>query len=213
MRISNDLHHQALVIFFKTPVLGKVKTRLAYEIGETKALKVYERMLHQVISMAKNWADRDPYRIIFPFGSGNSQNWHAYGIEHGHQQIGSDLGEKMQRAMQFALQNAKQVAIIGTDSPDLTPEDIEAAFRQLQHADVSFGPCHDGGYYLMACEKLPPTLLWELPWSSAKTLERLRNRCEGHHLSMSQLEVKRDIDTLEDLNSHGFAQDVLKADH
>jgi rSAM/selenodomain-associated transferase 1 len=206
------LQDQALIIFFKTPVLGRVKTRLASEIGNKKALLIYELMLRQVISSSKKWAERGENRLLLPFGNGDPQSWRKYGIENGFQQIGSDLGLKMQHAMQFALQKAKQVAIIGTDSPDILPMEIEQAFLQLSRADVSFGPCLDGGYYLMACNKLPPTLLWDLPWSCSTTLARLRNRCEGHHLSMDQLDMKRDIDTLEDLISHRFGENILEAD-
>ena len=35
----------ALLIFIKNPVLGKVKTRLAASIGNEKALKIYYRLL------------------------------------------------------------------------------------------------------------------------------------------------------------------------
>ena len=204
------MYDQALVIFFKTPVLGGVKTRLAQDIGELKALLVYERMLIQVMNMAKKWVKGGRNRLILPFGSGSSSTWKDYGIEEGFQQIGQDLGLRMQRAMSFALSKAKQVAIIGTDSPDLISEDIERAFLQLKTADLSFGPCYDGGYYLMACHKMPPTLLWDLPWSSEETLKRLQWRCEGHHLSMKSLDQKRDIDTLDDLKSHNFAKDILE---
>lgn len=206
------MYDRALVVFFKTPVLGRVKTRLASKIGEDRALVVYKRMLKQVISIAKNWSFQTPNSCVLFFGSGEPRSWNEFGVDHGIQQVGADLGMRMQRAMQFAFQKAREVAIIGTDTPHLSTSDIDRAFEQLKQVDVSFGPCPDGGYYLMACRKLPPTLLWDLPWSSDKTLERLRYRCEGHHLSMNQIDIKRDIDTLEDMKSLNFAKDIWGSD-
>ena len=36
---------QALIIFIKNPVLGKVKTRLAASIGDVAALEIYKNLL------------------------------------------------------------------------------------------------------------------------------------------------------------------------
>ncbi len=44
----------ALGIFFRFPALGKVKKRLANEIGENAALTAYESMLKQLLKMSQN---------------------------------------------------------------------------------------------------------------------------------------------------------------
>ena len=203
------MFNQALVVFFKTPVLGKVKTRLAASIGNEDALLVYKKMLQKVLRTAYYWEELHHGRVVFPFGYGETSSWSSFGVKRGQQQHGKDLGLKMQNAMRFALTKANRVGIIGTDNPDLRVDEISKAFEKLNKADVTFGPCYDGGYYLMACRELPPTLLWDLPWSSEQTLDRLLRRCEGYHLKYNFLDKKRDIDTLEDLKSVSFAREFL----
>ena len=40
-----NMLEESLIIFVKNPVLGKVKSRLAADLGDEKALKVYEYLL------------------------------------------------------------------------------------------------------------------------------------------------------------------------
>jgi glycosyltransferase A (GT-A) superfamily protein (DUF2064 family) len=51
----------ALGIFFRFPALGKVKKRLAYEIGEDVALKAYESMLNATIENVSKLKGIDIY--------------------------------------------------------------------------------------------------------------------------------------------------------
>jgi len=203
------LQAEALIVFFKTPRKNEVKTRLALDLGADVALTLYREMLVQIMQTAQTWSEKKKGRLVFKFGHGDPSDWLESGIQ-GIRQIGADLGQRMQRAMALGLRHARKVAIIGTDSPDLQVETIEKAFLDLEKKDVIFGPCLDGGYYLMACRQLPPTLLWELPWSSAETLQRVCRRCEGHHLTLGFLETKIDIDTLEDLKFHNYKPHLWK---
>lgn len=204
------MYEEALIVFFKTPEIGKVKTRLASSLGDELALNIYKEMLISVIQTSLSWAEASPGRLVLPFGFGSPVSWHQYGIKTGHRQVGADLGFKMQHAMQFGLRVANKVSIIGTDNPDLSVNDIELAFSKLDEKDVVFGPCEDGGYYLMGANKMLPTLLWDLPWSTEETLKLLCRRCEGHKLSLGFLDTKTDIDTLEDLETHQFATHIWK---
>ena len=44
---------KALLIFTRNPELGKVKTRLATTIGDTAALKVYQKLLEHTVDITQ----------------------------------------------------------------------------------------------------------------------------------------------------------------
>ena len=47
----------ALIIFVRNPVLGKVKTRIAKDLGDTVALEIYKRLLshtHSITAQRSN---------------------------------------------------------------------------------------------------------------------------------------------------------------
>ena len=44
----------ALIIMLKNPVLGKVKTRLAADIGNERALKIYQELLQHTLTVSRN---------------------------------------------------------------------------------------------------------------------------------------------------------------
>ena len=85
-----------LIVFKKNPELGNVKSRLASEIGEEKALAIYYRLLNrtrQVALPAK--ADK---AIFYDRYVDTEDEWQADGVKKSLQQ-GKDLGEKMYNAL------------------------------------------------------------------------------------------------------------------
>ena len=53
---------QALIIFIKNPVLGKVKTRIAAKSGEAAALDIYKNLIDHTRSIADQ---EDAERLLF----------------------------------------------------------------------------------------------------------------------------------------------------
>jgi uncharacterized protein len=81
------------------------------------------------------------------------------------------------------------VSIINSDSPDLPMSLVAESFQLLFHqADVVFGPCNDGGYYLIGMKKICPELFVDIPWSTgsvlSKSLEIARNQVSKQHCSL-----------------------------
>jgi glycosyltransferase A (GT-A) superfamily protein (DUF2064 family) len=95
-----------------------------------------------------------------------------------------------------------EVAIIGTDLPDLPIGFIEESYRRLamDGADAVFGPSEDGGYYLLAMRELHGGLFREIPWSSGEVLELSLERGKRAGLNISLLPVWHDVDTAADLD-------------
>jgi rSAM/selenodomain-associated transferase 1 len=117
-------------------------------------------------------------------------------------QRGKDLGERMAEAFRlvFAMGHGSAV-IIGTDAPDLPPAYITEAFDRLESgkSKAVFGPCEDGGYYLLGITRLQRTLFHDLPWSSGTVLQESLKRAVEAGIEFSLLPIWHDVDTAADL--------------
>lgn len=193
-----------LVIFVKAPVAGRVKTRLAADIGAPAAARVYRGMTAAVIGRLR----RGPWRTwlaVDPPGAVNDICfWPAEmpRIAQG----GGNLGDRLLNVTR-ALPPGP-VAIVGSDCPDIAGSDIAAAFKGLARTPVVVGPAMDGGYWLIAAKRpLHPRVFSGVRWSSAHALEdTIRNLREPPVL----LRPLQDIDTLADLRAWRAARPVRR---
>lgn len=190
------MNKAALIIFQKNAILGKVKTRLAVSIGDEKALEVYEWLTAYTHEQVKGLnVDKFLFYSDFipecPEGS-------IYGYQH-EVQSGEDLGDRMRNAFAHLFAKGyKSVAIIGTDCPYLTSNDLNKAFLNLSQSDLVFGPAQDGGYYLMGMSSFYPEIFNTIPWSTSKVLETTLDRADKLNLDYEFLKIRSDIDTIED---------------
>lgn len=185
-----------LVIMAKAPLLGRVKTRLAKDIGPVKARAFYKNTLARISrTLARNphwvtWLSVSPDLFVF-----KDRLWpeRCNRISQGR----GDLGDRMQRVMN--IMPAGPVVLIGADIPDITPDHIQDAFDALGKHDVVFGPADDGGYWLVGQKRRPKTLqlFKNVRWSSAHALaDTQHNLPTGSTFAL--LETLPDIDTAED---------------
>jgi len=86
--------------------------------------------------------------------------------------------------------------LIGTDLITLEASDIQKAFEALDSNTVVFGPAQDGGYYLIGLTQMKPELFKNIPWSTAEVLNRSLEKIDHTY---QLLQIKNDIDTVEDL--------------
>jgi uncharacterized protein len=166
-------HH--LVIMAKAPRMGRVKTRLARDIGTVAAWSFYR---HTLAAVARPLiADRrwQTWLCVSPDSSvGAVHQWprRARRIAQGP----GDLGTRMARVM-GALPPGP-VVLIGADIPDIRSADIASAFRLLGSHQAVFGPADDGGYWLVGQRRRPRrlTLFSDVRWSSSHALaDTLKN--------------------------------------
>ncbi len=186
-----------LLIFAKHPVPNQVKTRLAAGIGHEKALQVYEALLaHTLATVLPIDADKHVF-----YGNEVPENdiWSEAGFNRDLQD-GADLGDRMAHAFAFAFRKGyEKVVVIGTDCPEITPEILTHAFRQLDNNEVVVGPATDGGYYLLGMRRFYPDLFKEIPWSTDEVFKLTRNALRAKSISFSLLPELHDIDVVEDL--------------
>ncbi len=172
-----------LVIMAKVPVMGRVKTRLAREVGAVEAVRFFR---HSVVNVLAR-VGRDPRwqtsisvapdtGIANPFWPRNS-NRKRQGL--------GDLGQRMQRVMDEA--GPGPVIIIGTDIPAITASHIARAFTLLRSADAVLGAAADGGYWLVGLRRRPRVRspFAGVRWSSPTTLTDTTHNLTGSHIAMT----------------------------
>ena len=187
----------ALIIFLKYPELGRSKTRLAKDIGNENALKVYIELLEHTQLISRQ-LKIDKY-LFYDKVTANKMPW-GDDIYHTAYQIESDLGGRMQNAFeQLFLKGYERLVIIGSDCYELTQEIIEQAFELLNTSDAVIGPAKDGGYYLLGLRKLIPQLFSDVAWSTDEVFSATVKTLENLNLIYSITPILSDIDTIEDL--------------
>lgn len=191
-------NENALIVFQKNAVLGKVKTRLAATVGDQRALEIYQALLKHTYIQIQELEETDIAIFYSDFIEKSPLEKFEADIEE--IQVGVDLGVKMSNAFQNLFQKGyKKVVIIGTDCPDIKSEDINAAFLSLEKKEVCIGPALDGGYYLLGMRQFYGSLFQNIPWSSSEVSKKTLEILNRDQISYELLKTLRDIDTEEDL--------------
>lgn len=174
----------------KEPRCGAVKTRLAGDIGAVSATGFYRSALASVSARLVPDPRWRTLIAVTPDASVHSAVWPAGAdlIAQGH----GDLGARMQRL--FDCLPPGPVVIIGTDIPEITPARIAEAFTALGSHDAVFGPCDDGGYWLVGLRRSPSisSIFDNVRWSSEYTLADTLANLKGARVSL--LEHLSDVD-------------------
>ena len=185
------------MIFVKEPRPGRVKTRLAADIGPIAAAWWFRHQTRRLIRRLSADPRWQTVIAVAPDREGlESRNWPAHLPRH--PQGRGNLGDRMARALRDMP--AGPVAIIGGDIPGITPAHIADAFRALRGHDAVFGPAPDGGFWLVGLKRsraIPPTLFDRVRWSTQHALADSRATLPGY--SIAQVATLRDVDTVADL--------------
>jgi len=192
----------------KWPEAGKVKTRLAAEIGTERALSTYCSLLDNVFRRCHPDA-RDTYRLGCFVTPGDkcpafAKRFPGYAFYQA--QTDGDLGQRMQVAMAYLLgwPQAQKAILIGADIPLLSRAQLRQAFHVLATRDVVWGPTDDGGYYLIGLSSVHTALFQDVDWGTERVLRQSTDIARQHSLSFELLEPLHDLDTAEDLTRFPF---------
>ncbi|MDG1277213.1 MAG: TIGR04282 family arsenosugar biosynthesis glycosyltransferase [Algoriphagus sp.] len=190
------MNKNALIIFQKNEIPGKVKTRLAASIGDESALKIYRILIQHTHSILKEIvADQ----FIFYSDFIPEIRIESGRIVHERIQTGKDLGERMRNAFETVFSEGyDHVVIIGTDCVDLKPAHIQKAFKKLSQNDAVLGPALDGGYYLLGLKKLIPEIFEEIDWSTNQVLNQTKSKLQELNFSIGIIDTLSDIDNIAD---------------
>jgi rSAM/selenodomain-associated transferase 1 len=188
---------ELLIIFVKTAIDCKVKTRLATSVGKAKALSVYNKLVKKTHEITVGLPQE---KWVAYSGSITMNDVWGNNIYNKIQQRGSDLGQKMSNAFNDGFDRSYQhICLIGSDIFELSDEIIKQAFFLLKDNDLVLGPTKDGGYYLIGMKKLQRELFEDIPWSTSEVLQKTIDTAEKLDLNTGILPKLSDIDTLEDI--------------
>ncbi len=112
------------------------------------------------------------------------------------------LGDRLQYVLSAALSSGhRQVAAINSDSPTLPPDLLCAAFRRLDdpRVDAIFGPCADGGYYLIGVKSPPGRLVTDVQMSTPTVLRDTLAIAAAEGLRVDLLPEWYDVDSAGEL--------------
>ncbi len=184
--------HCHLVVMVKAPRLGRVKTRLAADIGGVAAWNFYRRTMARVLRPLAGDARWTTWLAVTPDNSLRQGRLWPVATPRLTQGAG-DLGERMGRVM--AVMPAGPVVIIGADIPGIRAAHINRAFKALGRADAVFGPAADGGYWLVGLKRRPALkeIFAAVRWSSEHALADTKANLPAHW-RVDHLEVLTDVD-------------------
>lgn len=190
---------ELLIIFYRNPVLGKVKTRLAATIGDTRALELYKYLVahtRDVVSGVKATTDK---AVFYSDVVDVEDEWENIPVRK-FKQKGVGLGERMLEAftLGFSMGYAS-ICIIGTDCLELSGSIVDSAFTELRSHDAVIGPARDGGYYLLGLKQMEPSIFQNKAWGTDLICESTLANFKQAGLCYSILPTLRDIDVEDDL--------------
>jgi rSAM/selenodomain-associated transferase 1 len=186
-----------LIIFYRNPIPGKVKTRLAATMGNQKALEIYRKLSWHTKTITE---DLKLDKIVFYSDAIDLMDMWPNATYLKALQSGKDLGERMKNAFVAGFETGyTSICIIGTDCFELTEEIITQAFEVLESADAIIGPAVDGGYYLLGMNQPHVSLFNNKNWSTGMVLQETIRDFEALDLHYLKLPILRDVDREGDL--------------
>jgi uncharacterized protein len=192
----------ALALFLKAPRPGTVKTRLAAEVGERQALRLYRVMAGRTLAAATE-SGLDTTIWFTPADATSEMRFWLGERWTLRPQASGDLGARLAAAEQ-SVERGRGWLAIGGDCPGVDAELLRVASAILARGEVALGPTHDGGYYLIGGRTPLPPVFSGIPWSTSGVLAETRARLTRAGVPWRELPTLRDVDTAEDARAEGL---------
>lgn len=183
-----------MILFAKAPVAGRVKTRLAAEIGARRAAELHRAFVTDSLAKLKEFTTVSDLQLHTDIPT---DAWSELDVAREVQTSGG-LQLKLLHALGHALAAGRpQVIIFGSDSPTLPRAHVRRLLDST--ADVALGPCQDGGYYAIACRRVHPDMFAGVAWSTPDALEQTERAARACGLNVERGDLWYDVDGPEDL--------------
>ena len=180
-----------LLVIAKSPAPGRVKTRLTPPCTPEQAAQLAGAALSDTLAAASR--TRRAARLVLVL-EGAPGGWLPRDIDVVPQR-GDGLGARLAAAFQAA---GGPAFLIGMDTPQVTPELLDAGLFALEHADAVLGAALDGGYWGIGLRRPDPEAFRGVPMSEATTAAIQRARLDDLGLTTAVLPPLRDVDTIAD---------------
>jgi rSAM/selenodomain-associated transferase 1 len=179
-----------------------VKSRLAAEIGERHALRLYRIMVARTLAAARE-AGLEVTVWFAPSDAGPEMRYWLGNHCRLQPQASGDRGARLAAAARAAEPRRPWLAIVG-DCPSLDAGMLRAAGEIVAQGDFVIGPTVDGGYYLVGGTPPVPDIFTAMPWGTSNLLPETRARLAHVGISWRELAPLRVVDTMEHARAEGL---------
>ena len=180
----------ALLVIAKEPLPGRVKTRLTPPCTPDQAAAMARAALVDTLTAAAgaHFAGR---RVVVL--DGEPGEWLPSGFEVIPQR-GDGLAERLAAAFDDV---AEPAFLVGMDTPQLSPWQLDAGLSAVAWGDSAFGPAFDGGYWGIGLRTPDPEIFAGVPMSTEDTGSVQYARMLERGLQPAILPPLRDVDTFD----------------
>jgi len=199
---------ERLLVFARLPEPGRVKTRLARDIGDERALMLYEAMLRDTLRSIGGPSETLEIEVLWAptsTASGDALR-RAFGERPLAMQTGETLGDRLSMAFseRFFFHRTDKIVAIGVDDPALDRQLLDHAFGLLDSCEWVLGPATDGGYYLIGCRAAAynSEVFMDVEWGTSSVMTTTLSRITTWESTVALLPERRDIDVGEDLRTY-----------
>lgn len=191
-----------VLVVAKAPVPGKVKTRLAVDLGDAAAARLAAAALLDTLDACEAAFERCHLALAGDLraacsGDAIADRLRSWTV---HAQVGEGLGERLAHAHRDAGRVARAPVVqLGMDTPQVTPDQLTAVATALDGADAVLGAARDGGWWVLGlrdpalAETLPT-----VPMSLATTYRDTRAALVRRGATVRGTETLADVDTVAD---------------
>ena len=190
-------HDRVLAIMAKAPRAGHVKTRLTSVCPSAWLVQLYRALIEDTIALARTTG----VRIVVVCPAGDAEEitaWLPSDVRVAPQR-GQGLADALASAFELLCEPSRRVIAFNGDGPHLPPSVLEAAFAALADHDLVFGPCDDGGYYLVGATRTYAGLFDPLAMGTGSALDTLKAQAWRLRLSSTVTVEHYDVDVPADL--------------
>ena len=198
---DDDVTHsngdRVLAIMAKAPRVGHVKTRLASVCPSGGVIQLYRALIEDTIALGR--AAGATIAVICP--ANDAQELVAWlppdvRVE---AQRGCGLADGLESVFEIFCDPPRGVIAINGDGPHLPLAVLQEAYAALAKHDLVFGPCDDGGYYLVGATRPHAGLFESHTMGSHSALDSLIAQARRLELSSTVTAEHYDVDVPADL--------------
>ena len=205
-----------IIVMARWPSPGRCKRRLSRDLynrlglsnSSERAARIQRRLTEHTTAVVRGLADAmviEPVLAVSGLGPNAAGRWgQQLGFPLVRLQGQGQLGTRLRRQLMQGHRSGMPSLVIGTDLPELNPDDLKRAIELLQTHDLVLGPASDGGYWLLGIGEIliHTPKHWPLigiPWGGPTVLESTLKAASAHAISTALLPRRNDLDHWSDL--------------
>ena len=189
-------------VFLDAPRLGAVKPRLAAEVGERHALRLYRILAARTLETIERAGLEATVWFAPPDAAATMRFWLG-GSRRLVPQASGDLGARLATALRAAAPGRGWL-LVAPDCPDLDAALLEEAAAHVTRGDPVLGPTQHGGYYLLGGVAPLPDLFGAMSWGSDRVLGDTRARLAHAGRVWRELPMRSVVETAADARAAGL---------